>query len=778
MPPKSPPPRKPRAAPLEKYRGKRNFKATPEPPPKRGKGSGFSFVVQEHHARSHHFDFRLEMDGVLVSWAVPKGVPEEMNAKRLAVHVEDHPLDYGGFEGEIPKGNYGAGTVKIWDKGEWEPLEKSWKRDFAKGKFKFILHGERLDGPYLLARMKEEPNWLLRKLDPATHPTGTIPEPEKEAVGFIAPQLARPVPTVPQGKEWLHELKYDGYRLIAVRHKGKVQLFTRKQLDWTDKFAALAKHLEKLKGGDFVLDGEAVVYDSKGRTSFGGLQEALKGKGEKIVFVAFDILNLEGKNLRDLPLRQRLEHLAKVVPESKGPVRRSETWAADEGEDLFLQACKLGLEGIISKHADARYFPESRRDWVKSKCRPRQEFVICGYTPPRNSCPAFGALVLGSYENGKLVPRGKVGTGFSEDKRRALLKQMEKLKSGRAPFEGERGIHWIRPELVAEIEFAEITRDGSIRQGSFISLREDKTAKEVHLDAVEQASIGKEESMVSGIEITHPERIVFPADGIPKLEVARYYERVADLMLPFIEDRPLALLRAPDGIGGGTFFQKSFKDHVPPKVKMKTLDDGTEVIHISSVEGLIGLVQFGVLEIHPWGAPLANVEKPDVLVWDLDPDKSVPWDEVKGAAFLLRDFLSQHGLESQVKTSGGKGLHVMLYLKRAHDWETMKPFTKAVAAAVAEHNPRRFTITASKAKRGGKIYIDWLRNGRGATCIAPWGLRARDGAPVSTPLDWADLAKLDAKGFTMREPFKLPGDWKKITPQSVSKALLKDLGVA
>lgn len=733
------------------------------------------FVVQEHHARSHHFDFRLEMDGVLVSWAVPKGIPEDTGANRLAVHVEDHPVDYGSFEGEIPAGNYGAGKVAIWDNGTWEPLEPGWKRDFAKGKFKFILHGKRLDGPYLLARMKEEPNWLLRKLNPATHPAGTIPEPAAEGAAFVAPQLARPVPTVPQGKEWLHEIKYDGYRLIAVRRKGKLQLFTRKQLDWTDRFATLAKRLEKIGGGDFVLDGEAVVFDAKGRTSFGDLQEALKGSGEKITFVAFDLLNVDGKNIRDLPLSQRLQHLEKLIPGVDGPIRRSKTWAADEGPDLFRQACKLGLEGIISKHAEARYFPESRRDWVKSKCRPRQEFVICGFTPPKNSCPGFGALVLGSFENGKLVPRGKVGTGFSGEKRLSLLKQMQARTSTQAPFEAEKGVTWIRPELVAEIEFAELTREGSIRQGSFISLREDKSANEVHLDSVEQASIGEEESTVSGIVITHPERIVFPADGIQKLEVARFHERVAELMMPHIEGRPLALLRAPDGIGGGTFFQKSFKDHVPPKVKMKTLDDGTEVIHINSVEALISLVQFGVLEIHPWGSSLTNVDKPDVLVWDLDPDTTVPWPETLGAAFLLRDYLTKHGLQTQVKTSGGKGLHVMLHLKRMHDWEVMKPFAKAVAARIAEQSPRRFTITASKAKRGGKIYIDWLRNGRGATCIAPWGLRAREGAPVSTPLNWKDLADLDPRGFSMREPFKLPSDWKDIAPQTVSKALIKEI---
>jgi len=771
--PRKPPQKKP--APLEKYRGKRNFKATPEPGAKLGKKSGHMFVVQEHHARSHHFDFRLEMDGVLVSWAVPKSIPEDLDAKRLAVHVEDHPVDYGSFEGEIPAGNYGAGKVAIWDSGTWEPLEKNWRKEFGKGKFKFILRGKRLDGPYLLARMKEEPNWLLRKLDPATHPTGSPVELKVEPVAFVSPQLARPVPTVPDGKGWVHELKLDGYRLIAVRKKGTVQLYTRKGLDWTDKFKTLAEKLAKLKGGDFVLDGEAVVFDSKGRTDFGALQEAIKTDGNKISFVAFDLLNADNFDLQPLPLSQRVEKLKEIVPAGTGPVRLSEVWPAEAGADLFKQACKLGLEGIISKNSGARYQPESRRDWVKSKCRPRQEFVVCGYTPPKNSCPAFGALVLGSYENGKLVPRGKVGTGFTEDKRRTLLKQLERLKIKQAPFEGEKATTWVKPDLVAEIEFAEITRDGSIRQGSFISLREDKASTEVHLDSVERASIGVEASTVAGIGISHPERIVFPEDGVTKLEIARYHERVAPLMLPHLVNRPLALLRAPEGIGGQMFFQKSFKGHVPPHVRVRTLDDGTEILYITSLEGLISLIQFGVIEIHPWGAALANVDKPDVLIWDLDPDKEVPWKEILGAAFLLRDFLAERGLETRVKTSGGKGLHIMLHLKRKNTWDEMKPFAKAVAAAVAEQNPGRFTIKASKSSRGGKIYIDWLRNGRGATCVVPWGLRARPGAAISVPLDWEDLPGLEAQGFNIREPAKEPAEWKDIAGQTVTKALLKEL---
>lgn len=778
MPRKQPAKKRPAKgpAPLDRYRRKRNFKATPEPGAKKGKKDGRLFVVQEHDASHHHFDFRLEMNGVLASWAVPKGIPENLQAKRLAVHVENHPVSYASFHGEIPEGNYGAGTVAIWDDGVWEPLDRDWRKSFEKGKLKFILHGKRLEGPYLLARMKEEPNWLLRKLNPDTHPTGTLPEPASETPAFVAPQLSRPVPTVPEGKEWIHEIKFDGYRLIAVRKKGVVRLYTRKQLDWTDRFPDVAARLEKLKGGDFVMDGEAVVFDSKGHSRFSELQDALKsGKGKTITYVAFDLLNAEGKNLRELPLSGRLRRLAQIVPGEKGPLMRSKTWPAESGQELFLQACKHGLEGIISKRVSGRYIPESRKDWTKSKCRPRQEFIICGYTGPRNSCPAFGALVLGSYENGKLIPRGKVGTGFSGKSRVALLKQMAARKIERAPFPAEKGVTWIKPELVAEIQFAELTRDGSIRQGSFISLREDKPAAEVHLDPVEKASPNGKGTTVAGITISHPERVAYPDDSITKLEVARYYERVGDLILPHLKDRPLALLRAPDGIGGDMFFQKSFKTHVPPHVKMSTLDDGSEVISIKNLKGLISLVQFGAVEIHPWGATLAKPDKPDQIIWDLDPDKSIPWKEVLGAAFLLRDFLAGHDLETQVKTSGGKGLHIVLHLKRQHGWDVVKPFAKAVAAAVAEQNPRRFTITSSFKKRGGKIYIDWLRNGRGATCIAPWGLRARPGATVSMPIDWDDLPSLEARGFTIREPAETPSGWKGITPQSISKALLSEI---
>ena len=763
--------------PLEKYLSKRNFAHTPEPSGKPGKKTGHSFVVQEHHARSHHFDFRLEMEGVLVSWAVPKGVPEEQGPKRLAVHVEDHPLEYGGFQGTIPKGNYGAGTVAIWDAGEWEPLDKNWQKAFKKGKMKFLLHGKRLHGEYLLARMGEEPNWLLRKISDDNLAQSSA-RPEREIAGFISPQLARPVPSVPSGEEWMHELKLDGYRLIAVQRAGKVQLFTRKGLDWTHRFEKLAGHLAGLTKKDFVLDGEAVVFDAKGRSRFGDLQQALQeGDREAICYVAFDLLHFDGLNLRKLPLAERVKFLGDLVTEETGPVRRSAVWTAGAGVSLFLQACKNGLEGIISKNARGIYQDGERRDWAKSKCRARQEFVICGYTAPKGALPAFGALVLGSFENGKLITRGKVGTGFTGNERRRLLKLFQPYVKTEATFPAmAKDITWMKPHLVAEIEFAEITRDGSIRQGAFLGLREDKMAGEVHLDGFQVASVGKEKVTVMDVNISHPERIIYPGTQISKVEVVRYYERVGKLMLPFVANRPLAIIRAPEGIGGQTFFQKSFPKYVPPHVLQSELKDGTMVFHIKNVKGLIALAQFGAIEIHPWGSRLDQPDKPDFLIWDLDPDEAVPWEEVLGAAILIRDFLAGYGLDTLLKTSGGKGLHLMLHIRRTHEWDVMKAFTKAVAARIAELNPRRFITTASKAKRKGRIFIDWLRNGKGSTCVAPWSLRARSHAPISMPIDWAKLESTTAAGFTIHEPPQIPDQWHSLKVQSITASLLKEMG--
>jgi bifunctional non-homologous end joining protein LigD len=762
---------------LKKYEEKRNFQKTPEPGPQIGDASGRSYVIQEHHARAHHFDFRLEIDGVLVSWAVPKGIPVDLHAKRLAVHVEDHPLEYGKFEGTIPKGNYGAGTVAIWDKGTWEPMEKNWRKDFAKGTLKFHLNGDRLNGPYLLARMKEEPNWFRKMLDPATHPTASF-KAEKEVPRYVSPQLAQVVSTVPLGRDIIHELKFDGYRLIITKYKGELTVYTRNGHDWTDKFKALAKHLTAVSEKDFILDGEAVVWDEKGRSNFGDLRAALKGRPNEVSFVAFDLLHFDGLNLRDLPLRDRQKQLAKLMTDEPGIVRRSTVWPSDLGPELYKQACTLEMEGIISKKLSGIYRPGDRRDWTKSKCRPRQEFVICGYTPPKSSLPAFSSVVLGTYENGKLIPRGKVGTGFSEKDRWDYLEMFKPLVTKKPLFEVDGEVVWMKPKLVVEVEFAEITRDGSVRQASFVAMREDKSADQVHMDAVQTASADPKGSKVAGITITSPDRLVYPGDGVAKLEVAKYYERVGELMLPFIANRPLALLRAPSGITGELFFQKSFTTHVPEGVHQAKLPDGDDVFYVKDVKGLVSLAQFSAIEIHPWGSPLKNVEKPDFLTWDLDPEDSVPWNEVLGAAFLLRDYLAERGLETVVKTSGGKGLHIMLRLKPKYDWNVMKAFTKAVSSAVAEFNPRRFVITSTKAKRTGRIFIDYLRNGRGATCIAPWALRARPGATVSMPINWDQLPELAKAGFTIHEPPQVPEEWKKIRAQTVPVSLLRDLGVA
>jgi bifunctional non-homologous end joining protein LigD len=773
MPRKKLQPKKTAAA-LNRYRQKRDFKGTPEPSAGISSKAGRSFIIQEHHARSHHFDFRLEMDGVLVSWAVPKGIPDDIVAKRLAVHVEDHPLDYGGFEGVIPKGCYGAGTVSIWDKGTWQPTDPLWKKSFAKGKLKFVLTGSRLNGVYLLARMAEEPNWLMRMLDDEPSPSGTC-KLERENAEFISPQLASVVPSVPSGSQWLHEIKYDGYRLIAVQRDQTVRLYTRNEIDWTDRFQELAVCLAELTNKDFVIDGEAVVFDSKGRSRFGDLQAALQaGDGAKISFVAFDLLHFDGFNLRNLPLESRLKRLEELIANESEIIRVSKVWPAAQGADLFKQACVTGLEGIISKNSTGRYQAGIRRDWTKSKCRARQEFVICGYTEPKGSLESFGALLLASFENGKLIPRGKVGTGFTDAARKRILAILNPLQTAELPFPTkETKVNWLEPKLVAEVEFGEITRGGSIRQGSFIALREDKSPQDVHLDTIQPARPNSKQVTAAGIVISHPERLVYPTDLITRLEVASHYQRVGEWMLPYVVNRPLAILRAPDGISAKTFFQKSFPSHLPPHVFQKQLKDGTTVLHIRDRKGIVSLAQFGGVEFHPWGSRLANFEKPDFLTWDLDPDPSVPWLEVLGAALLLRDHLADFGLATVVKTSGGKGLHVVLHLKPTYAWLIMREFSKAVAMAVAAHNPKRLIVTASKPKRSGKIFIDWMRNGRGATCIAPWSLRARPGAPVSMPINWSELREVSAGGYTIREPLNPPSDWLDLKPQTVSLALLK-----
>jgi len=798
MPPKKPQQGKPEDAALESYRRKRDFKASPEPAPEIRSSSGSLFVVQEHHARSHHFDLRLELEGVLKSWAVPKGPSLDPAVKRLAVRVEDHPLAYASFQGIIPPGNYGAGKVEIWDQGTWEPVRPGDDAgaSLASGRLRFRLHGSKLRGDFMLARIsgagdESAENWLLRKVADQPTPSPPARKPRRALTAADnaprSPQLCKLSTTIPTGAEWVHEIKFDGYRLIARKRGAKVKLITRGGHDWTGRFGQLPEHIAGISPNDFSVDGEVVVMDANGRSDFGLLQDSLKaGRGTNLVFAAFDLLDYAGKEVTALPLADRKQLLRELIPDDHRHLLYSKHWKGHaEGRDLYRQACKMNLEGIISKDAEKPYVPGSRHTWRKIKCSARQEFVICGYTPPRNPGDGFGALVMGSYESGRLVPRGKVGTGFSQSQRLDLLAELEERRMSVCPFEhGQKdsGVIWVRPDLVAEVKFAELTKDGFIRHGSFAGLREDKRPMEVRLETEPQEPMpDTTANELEGIIITHPSREIYPGTGITKLDLARYYSRVAPLILPHLVNRPLAFLRAPGGITGQIFFQKHFSAHLPKGVKMRTLkDDGSRVCHISDAAGLLSLVQFGVIEFHPWGSPLARPDKPDTLIWDLDPEASVAWEEILGAAFLLRDILSGFELHPVVKTSGGKGLHVVVHCKPHWTWERLKPFTKSISEQLVAHNPQRLTLQASKAKRTGRIFIDWLRNGRGATCVAPWSARARATAAVSLPLDWKELPQHGPDDAILTEinP-QLPSEWRQAmeTRDEIPADLLRKLGV-
>jgi bifunctional non-homologous end joining protein LigD len=825
-------PENPAAAALDPYQAKRDFTVTPEPaaepaaghapgpPPEPARDPAVAadrslFVIQEHHARRHHFDLRLEMDGVLKSWAVPKEPSLDPEVKRLAVEVEDHPLEYATFEGKIPAGQYGAGQVRIWDLGTWEPVDapRNSKDALAKGKLKFDLHGTRLHGRFLLTRMtgsEDNHHWLLRKLadDPAATPARRTrrsataplarktPKPKPAPTTLPAPQLAKLATAVPRGADWLHELKFDGYRIFAAKRAGTLTLVTRSGLDWTHRFGDLANKLAALSDDDFLIDGEIVAFDAQHRSDFSRLQAALKsGRTEKLAFIGFDLLDFAGTDLARNPLIERKAALCKLIPESSPRILFSHHWRGHtEGRQLFEQACELKLEGIISKPAGDPYLSGSRHGWRKIKCIQREEFIICGYTQPKGGNRGFGALVLASYEHGQLTYRGKVGTGFSDERRLTLLDDMQPLRRNSCPLADDPGedATWLRPELVAEVNFAELTADGRIRHGSFIALREDKPPTEVHMEAVimdtgtnppGKSKQPADPDRVAGVVISHPNRLLFPGTEITKHDVAAWYSRVAPLILPHLVNRPLAFLRAPSGIDGQIFFQKHFAARLPAGVKSKPLDPADPdscVSYLTGEKGLISLVQHGVIEFHPWGAALAKPDQPDVLVWDLDPGDNLAWDEVLGAAFLLRDLLRDRGFHPLVKTSGGKGLHVQIFLTPDHSWDVLKPFTKAVATLLAKQNPQRLTIQASKSERTGRIYIDYLRNGRGATCVAPWSLRARPGATIATPLAWEQLPHILPSSLTLptADP-SIPLEWASslASRDSVPLVVLKEFGI-
>ncbi len=796
---------------LETYNQKRNFKASPEPQGKvsgrKAKASGNSFVIQKHDATRLHYDFRLEMDGVLKSWAVTRGPSFVPGEKRLAVHVEDHPLDYGGFEGMIPKGNYGAGAVLLWDRGTWEPIGDPHKA-YRKGHMEFELKGEKLEGRWHLIRMapregEKRENWLLvkgedefaraegdkdildemplsvksgRTLDeiwgrkaPAAESTAkpkakakSDPEPEKSDIAaskikgarkaelpdFVEPQLATLVKSAPSGKRWVHEIKLDGYRLQARVENGKVKLLTRTGLDWTHKFGdEILAEFAKLSATDAIIDGEVAVEAGSGATDFSLLQQDLsEGRDDRFTFYAFDILHLDGYDLTGATLLKRKEALETLLTGS-GPALRYSEHFGEEGGLVLKHACRLSLEGIISKISDAPYRPGRGRDWVKSKCSARQEFVVAGFVPSSVSRTAIGSLVMGYYDKGKLRHAGRVGTGYSNAVAQSLFKSLQEIQAGESPFDEKlaavekKDVVFVRPELVAEVEFRGWTADAHIRHAAFRGLREDKDPKDIvreggPVNAAEQPKPPKRT-----VNLTHPDRVYWPDAGVTKAGLADYYTEVWRLMAPFVVNRPLALVRGPDGIGKQLFFQKhGWKGMTKNAVLVKDpTDPAEEDITIRDLDGLLGLVQGATLEIHPWGSNLEDWEKPDMVNIDLDPGEGVSWTEIIAAAHEVKRRFEDMGLVAFVKTSGGKGLHVVAPVKQKAEWPEVKAAMKALADGMAGDDPDKYVSTITKSKRSGKILIDYLRNGRGNTAVAPYSTRARAGAPVSMPITWDEL---------------------------------------
>ena len=778
------------------YNAKRDFDQTEEPHGAQGTGAGYSFVVQKHAASRLHYDFRLEWDGVLLSWAVTKGPSPAPSEKRLAVRTEDHPLDYGSFEGTIPKGQYGGGTVMLWDRGTWMP-QGDVTKGLKDGKLKFTLQGQLMQGGWTLVRMRTEgkrENWLLIKerddyatdsADGLTKGTArsidsgrTMTEIAKDAPphavadsspkrsckrpGFVKPQLATLVSDAPAGEDWMHETKFDGYRCLASIGKGGVRLYTRSGKDWTEKFSGLTGAFDALPCDAALLDGEVMAARVEG-SAFSALQRALK-EGHPLVFFAFDLLALDGENFRDAPQQDRRARLASLlsgVPKG-GPLRLSEH-VIGHGPDVFERACAAGAEGIISKRIDAPYRGARSKAWLKVKCTRRQEFVIIGYSPSDKEGRPFASLLVASHMGGELRYKGRVGTGFSEATMTELASAMTARKTPPAkdvPPEIAIGAKWVRADLVAEVDFAEFTADGVIRHGSFLGLRQDKdaatvTVEEPHDAPTEDAQMGSTTN-VGGVKISNADRKVYPNAGCTKGDVARHYERMGARMIALSGHRPLSLYRCPSGIDGQCFFQKHDSGGMPDALSRVAIEEsGGEVadyLYATRPESLIAAAQMGSLEYHIWGAKVDRLERPDRLVFDLDPDEGLAWIDVRAAAFDLRDALSALGLRSGAIVTGGKGVHVWLALRRTRGWDTTKLFAKTFAHVISAQQPERYTATMSKAKRKGRIFIDWLRNERGATAIAPYSLRARPGAPVAVPVTWDELKKTDsANGFHMTD---------------------------
>ena len=815
---------------LEEYRRKRDFNKTSEPPPGRVKpGEGeLSYLIQKHDATRLHYDFRLELNGVLLSWAVTKGPSLDPADKRLAVRTEDHPLSYGSFEGTIPQGEYGGGPVMLWDTGSWEPIDDP-GAGLKKGHLAFVLNGDRLKGKWNLIRMHgdgKRENWLLIKDDDEFAQKGANGKfledlafsvksgrSMDEIAGRVSPtkqkskparvnnlnammqlypevQLATLVDAPPEGVQWLHEIKFDGYRLLGFVSEGASRLRTRNGKDWSGSFPSISEALEKLKVTDAIVDMEAVVLDEQGKSNFQALQAALGSGGDPsgIVAYAFDLLYLDGKDLTKQPLTERKDKLQKILKQSKtDSALNYSSHIAGKGAEMFAKACEARLEGIVSKNGNSPYVPGRQKSWVKVKCIQRQEFIILGFSDSREGDRALGALYLGYRKEGKLTYAGKVGTGFSMQSARDLTGRFAKLtvekpvlsraETAVLPAGEWSKIHWLKPSLLCEVAFTEWTDEGRIRHPSFQGLREDKDTDEVEKEvpviavAKEQPAAEKKKSgalVLSGIAITHPDRVISESGQVTKGQVAEYYSVVAEWILPQIAGRPLSLLRCPSGIEAECFFQRNPGKMLGADVKpFKFNHKGKtyEYLYIEDEKGLLEIVQMGTIELHPWGAPVDSIDYPDRMIFDLDPDTGVSFEGVKLAAQDLRKRLKQKGLESVLKCTGGKGLHVTVPLARKDKWPAVKEFARSLADQMVDETPQAYVATMSKAKRTGKIFIDYFRNDYTATAIADYAVRARPGAPVAAPIDWKELKNLESPSqFTMNDVIKRVKGKKPKTP--------------
>ena len=803
---------------LDEYNRKRDFKATPEPSgsvagkPAKAAGKGqdhaLTFCIQKHDATRLHYDFRLEIEGTLKSWAVPKGPSLDPKVKRLAMHVEDHPLEYATFEGHIPEGHYGAGDVIVWDRGVWRPVGDP-VESYKKGRIKFELLGEKLSGEWNLVRThqegKQKPWFLIKHQDSAARPESdyditkaqpdsvlsdrTLPpkkrkakapevRPDVEPAAQVAPprapaasgklngakvaplpetlkpELATLVESAPAG-DWRYELKFDGYRLMARIDNGEVKIFTRNGHDWTAKLPRQAEALASLALESAWLDGEMIVTDDDGAPSFQLLQNAFEsGKSGAIVFYLFDMPYLNGMDLRGVPIEQRRGALATVLERSEDEILRfSEDFGEDAG-DLLTSACQIKMEGLIGKRQGSLYTSRRSDDWIKLKCKQRQEFVIVGYTEPKGARTGFGALLLGLHDDDSAQLRyaGKVGTGFNSETLKTILAQLKPLEISKPAVSNPptgyeaKGVHWLKPLLLAEVAFAEITQEGSVRHAVFQGLRSDKPAKDivretpkaakgVEPDAAPPKSAAEKNPVHSAgngkARLTHPDRVIDPESGTTKRELAEYYISVAQWILPVLENRPVALVRAPEGVTGELFFQKNVERLAIPGIE--TLENGS-VMLINNAEALVGAVQMSTIEFHAWNALAPELERPDRFVLDLDPDPSLPWKSMVEATQLTLTVLDELGLQSFIKTSGGKGIHVVVPLTPKDDWDTVKAFSQSIVKYMARLIPDRFSAVSGPKNRIGRIFIDYLRNGRGATTINAYAARTRPGLPVSVPI--------------------------------------------